>query len=80
MKKSKTFLIKKIMLFLYLQNPIFFIVSDDMEWSQANIENTTNNVFFAGSQKPIPSSQAEIFNEDDQRGFQEIPRRSNEFI
>ncbi len=51
-----------------------------MEWSQANIENTTNNVFFAGSQKPIPSSQADIFNEDDQRGFQEIPRRSNEFI
>jgi hypothetical protein len=79
MKKSVTFLCK-IMLFFYLQNSIFFIVSDDMEWAQENIENTTNSVFFAGSQKSIPSSQADTFNEDDQRGFQKIPRRSNEFI
>ena len=50
------------------KNPVFVIISDDMEWAIANIENVAEDIFYIGSQKPFPESQV-AFSPDNQRGW-----------
>ena len=57
--------------FLFFKNPIFVIISDDMEWAISNIENVAEDIFYIGIQKPFPPSQ-ETFSPDDQRGWLSI--------
>ena len=59
----------KLNVFLtFFQNPLFYILSDDPDWAQANLENVTQDIFFSGSQKQIPETSQISFNSTDEIG------------
>ena len=50
-----------------MQNTLFYIVSDDADWTRKNLENSSSNIFFIGAHRKDNMSR-EQFDEENNIG------------